>query len=116
MKKLILITTILTASVLLNAVLALSNSGPFGMIGPPDYTDSGKGAVSDRISDARGTGPYGAFVIIGAEPGVVVSKRLATQGGSGPYGTFDISGMILKDRSMSRDECIMVAKNCTPDR
>jgi len=118
MKNIYLFLTMLLTTVLLNALTAYSSSGPFGTIGPNDYTDLGKGVETYRHSAASGTGPYGSFGFMGTEPGVV-SKLPATPGGSGPYGAFDIYGMIPSNWSTStgnRAECIMIAKNCLPDR
>jgi hypothetical protein len=118
MKNIYLFFTILLAAVLLNALTAFSSSGPFGTFGPNDYTDVGKGVDTYSSSAASGTGPYGAFGYMVTEPGAV-SKLPATPGGSGPYGAFDIYGMIPANWSPSvgnRAECIMIAKNCLPDR
>jgi hypothetical protein len=118
MKNISVIFTLLVVTVLLSAVTAFSSSGPFGTFGPNDYTDMGKGVDTYRNLTVGGSGPYAAFGYMGTEPGVV-SKLSATPGGSGPYGAFDIYGMISGSESMSggnRAECIMVAKNCLPDR
>jgi len=118
MKKISTFLTMLAASVFLSALPASSSSGPFGTSGPPDYTDNGNGVETHRIATAGGTGPYGAIGIFGTEPGVV-SKHLATPGGSGPYGAFASYGMIPDSGSTPVDNkagCILVAKNCLPER
>jgi hypothetical protein len=118
MKKISTFLTMLAASVLLSALPTFSSSGPFGISGPADYTDSGKEVETHSMANVGGTGPYGAVGFFGAEPGVV-SKHLATPGGSGPYGAFASYGMIPGSGSMSVDNkngCILVAKNCLPER
>ena len=118
MKKLSSFLAMLAASVLLNALPTFSSSGPFGTSGPSDYTDSGKEVETHSIANVGGTGPYGAVGYFGAESGEV-SKHLATPGGSGPYGAFASYGMIPGSGSVSvdnKDGCILVAKNCLPER
>jgi hypothetical protein len=119
MRKIYMFLTLLVASVFLGALPTFSSSGPFGTSGPPDYADIGKGVDSHCIVTAvGGTGPYGAFGFLSTERGVV-SKRDVTPGGSGPYGAFASYGMIPSIGAKSgeyKDGCVLVAKNCLPNR
>lgn len=118
MKKNYVLLAVLSASMLLSAITAFSISGPFGNVGPDNYSDRGKGVDTYRNLTVGGSGPYASFGYMGTEPGVM-SNLPATPGGSGPYGAFDIYGMLPASESTStgnRAECVMVAKNCLPDR
>ncbi len=110
MKKLAMLFSMLAAILLMSALPAFSGSGPYGTFGP-DF----KSADTHLISVAGGTGPYGAFGL--TYKGVDMS-RTAVAGGSGPYGIFGPSGMQQWGEShqvASKDECLLVAKNCPPD-
>ena len=114
MKKLTMFLTMLVVPVLLSALPAFSSSGPFGIIGPSDYTDSGNKIELSHNTTVSGTGPYGAFGFFNTEQGKV-SKHTATSGGSGPYGTFTSNGMLMDNWSKTvenKDGCILVANNC----
>jgi len=67
-----------------------------------------------------GSGPYGGFgpdVGYGMNQGVE-SQLTAFSGGSGPYGAYGPSGMIQRSESQhfaTKDECLLVARNCPPE-
>lgn len=117
MKNIALFLSILVTTVLISAVSAYSGSGPFGAFGPADYTGMTQDSTPVHTASGAGTGPYGAFAVIEAGPGEV-SKLAATPGGSGPFGAFASYGMIPGSGSVTLDksDCIVLAKNCIPDR
>jgi hypothetical protein len=118
MKKLAMFLHVLVVSVLLSALPAISSSGPFGVFGPADNTDTGKRVEISQNAIVSGTGPYGAVGFFSKESGVV-SMHVATSNGSGPYGAFASNGLITDNwtKSMENKEgCILVASNCPPVR
>jgi hypothetical protein len=118
MKNRVKFIIMLAAAAVLSAVPAFSSSGPFGAFGPADNTDKTEGIKTNHTTTVSGTGPYGALAVIEAVPGEL-SKHAATPGGSGPYGAFASFGMIPGSGSATvdkMDDCILVAKNCIPER
>lgn len=117
MKNIALILSWVVAVAVLSAVPAFSSSGPYGTFGPADYTAKTHDVTYHATRDG-GTGPYGAFAVIERGPGEV-SKVAATPGGSGPFGAIASYGMIPGNGSATagaRNDCILFAKNCTPDK
>lgn len=110
MKKLAILFSMLTATLLMSALPAFSGSGPYGTFGP-----SFKSADTHLTAVAGGSGPYGAY---GPTFKGVDMPRTAVAGGTGPYGVFGSSGMEKWGEShqiANKDECLLVARNCPPD-
>jgi hypothetical protein len=120
MKKISIFFSMLVASLLMSALPAFSSgTGPFGSFGPDISYGMNPGIDSQHIAFSSGTGPYGTYgpvISNGMNPGV--ERHIAFSGGTGPYGAFGSYGMVNGVEShqfASKDECLLVAKNCPPD-
>lgn len=92
MSRITMFFSVLTAALLMSALPAVSGgTGPYGSFGPSLSYDSNQGVVSHHIALSGGSGPYGSFGPFAMEPG----------GDSHQFA--------------SKDECVLVAKNCPPD-
>ncbi len=118
MKKLATFFSVLAAILLINALPAFSGgTGPYGFYGPS--TDFVAGQI-EHVAFAGGTGPYGFYgpvgynMVPGGEP-----QHVAAFTGSGPYGVYGPTGVAVwggeSSQFASKDECLLVAKNCPND-
>jgi len=113
MKKIIALSSVLAALLLMSALPAFSaGTGPYGAFGST-IDNSSNGAVDNgHAAQLGGTGPYGAFgsvegynIIPGAE-----RTPMEFAWGTGPYGVFNSQGLVARDKSSK--ECLVVAEVC----
>ena len=103
--------SVLTAALLMNAVVAFSGvSGPYGSLGSDPVSDMTAVTGTEHGVVSRGTGPYGSVGTMIVYDGGAESGHVARMSGSGPYGAF--GPIAASSAAGNKDECMRVASNC----